>query len=68
MKFISHLKTTPHIKAMARAMKLAGLRVVEDYDDAGTVEAFHKDTSIFMAIQKGHNAPWIVRHVENLFS
>ena len=65
-KFKSFLLTTPHIKGMVQAMKSAGLRVVED-KDAATVEAFHNDFSVYQAIQKGHNHPWIVRHVEDLF-
>ena len=67
LKYKSFLLTNPHIKGMVKAMKSAGLRVIED-EDAGTVEAFYKDTQVYWAIQKGNkNQPWIVRHVENLF-
>jgi hypothetical protein len=67
LKFQSFLLTTDHINAMVKAMKQAGLRVERDRD-AGTVRAFHNDTEVYGAIQKGTNQPWIVRHVVDLFS
>ncbi len=66
IEFKSYLLTTPHIKAMVKAMKEAGLRVVED-KDAATVEGFYGKTQIFWAIEKGVGQPWIVRHAVDLF-
>ncbi len=65
-KFYSCLLPKDHIKAMVKAMKDAGLRLEIDWK-SGTVEAFHGDRSVYKAIEKGRNQPWIVRHVENLF-
>jgi hypothetical protein len=65
-KFKSFLLTKTHVTAMVKAMKQAGLRVVED-KTAGTVQAFYGEHEVYAAIEKGHNQPWIVRHVENLF-
>ena len=48
-------------------MKQVGLRVERDRD-AGTVKAFHNDKTVYWAMQKGRNQPWIVRHVVGLFS
>jgi hypothetical protein len=52
---------------MVKAMKQAGLRLEIDWQ-SGTVEAFHKDKSIYKALEKGKGQPWIVRHVDNLFA
>ena len=65
LKFQSFLLTTDHINAMVKAMKQVGLRVERD---SGTVKAFHNDTEVYWAMQKGRNQPWIVRHVVDLFS
>ncbi len=65
-KFYSCLLITDHVENMVQAMEDAGLRVEAEWD-AGTVEAFFKDESVFTAIQKGLNQPWIVRHLDNLF-
>ena len=67
LKFQSFLLTTDHINAMVKAMKQVGLRVERDRD-AGTVKAFHNDKTVYWAMQKGRNQPWIVRHVVGLFS
>lgn len=66
-KFYSALLTTDHVEGMIAAMEKAGLRVEVEWD-AGTVEAFYEDHSVFTAIHKGLKQPWIVRHIENLFS
>jgi aryl-phospho-beta-D-glucosidase BglC (GH1 family) len=65
-KFKSSLLTKNHVDGMVKAMKQAGLNVVRD-DSAGTVRAFYGTHEVYAAIEKGHNQPWIVRHVENLF-
>jgi hypothetical protein len=65
--FKSFLLTKTHVNAMVKAMKQAGLNVVRD-DSAGTVRAFYGTHEVYAAIEKGHNQPWIVRHVENLFA
>jgi hypothetical protein len=67
VKFQSFLLTTDHINAMVKAMKQVGLRVERDRD-AGTVKAFYNDKTVYWAMQKGRNQPWIVRHVVGLFS
>lgn len=67
LKYKSFLLTKKHIVAMIKAMKQAGLRLEIDWD-AGTVEAFYGKHQVYWAIQKGENQPWIVRHVEDLFS
>jgi hypothetical protein len=67
LKFQSFLLTTDHINAMVKAMKQVGLRVERDRD-AGTVKAFYNDKTVYWAMQKGRNQPWIVRHVVGLFS
>lgn len=67
LQFKSYLLTKEHITAMVKAMKSAGLRVVQD-KDAGTVEGFYDETQVFWAIEKGRNQPWIVRHVVDLFA
>ena len=66
-KYKSFLLTKNHIMAMVKAMREAGLRLEIDWD-GGTVEAFYGKHSVYMAIEKGENQPWIVRHVENLFA
>lgn len=66
-KFKSFLLTKNHITAMISAMKQAGLRLEIDWS-AGTVEAFYGKHSVYQAIEKGKNQPWIVRHVEDLFA
>ena len=66
-KFYSCLLTKDHIKAMVKAMKAAGLRLEIDWS-YGTVEAFHGDLSVYKALEKGRNQPWIVRHVDNHFA
>jgi hypothetical protein len=64
---MTKLLTKEHIKGMVKAMKQAGLRLEIDWQ-SGTVEAFHKDKSIYKALEKGKGQPWIVRHVDNLFA
>jgi hypothetical protein len=66
-KFKSFLLTIDHVKGMVKAMKAAGLRLEIDWS-YGTVEAFYGEHSVYKAIEKGRNQPWIVRHVENLFA
>lgn len=66
IKFRSFLVTKPHIVGMIKAMKSAGLRLEIDWD-AGTVEAFYGKTSVYQAIEKGCNQPWLVRHAGGLF-
>jgi hypothetical protein len=65
-KFKSFLLTTPHVKAMIAALKKINIKVETDFS-AGTARAYFKDVEIFAALQKGHNQPWIVRHVVDLF-
>jgi hypothetical protein len=55
-----------NVKAMTAALKEAGLRMEIDWH-AGTVEAFHKEKSIYKALEKSENGPWIVCYDENLF-
>jgi hypothetical protein len=64
---MTKLLTTDHIKAMVKAMKSAKLTVEEDWKE-GTVIAKHKEKEVYRALQKGKNQPWIVRHVDDLFS
>jgi hypothetical protein len=66
LKFQSFLLTKNHVVGMTKALKKAGLKVNID-KDAGTVEAYFDDTQVFVAIEKGQNQPWIVRHVVDLF-
>ena len=64
---MTKLLTKDHIKGMTKAMEIAGLPVEKDWK-AGTVRVMHKGKEIFAAIEKGRNQPWIVRHVDGLFS
>lgn len=48
-------------------MQVAGLKVNIDWQD-GTVEAFYGDKPVYKALEKGKGQPWIVRHVDDLFS
>jgi hypothetical protein len=52
---------------MVKALESAGLPVEKDWQ-AGTVRVMHKGKEIFAAIEKDRNQPWIVRHVDRLFS
>jgi hypothetical protein len=72
MKFISSLATLEQINGMDRAMTKAGLRIARD-NQAGCMKAYGRnqegrEVEIFAALEKGAGQPWIVRHVENLFS
>lgn len=67
MKFTASLANSKQVRAMARAMKSAGLNVTEDLS-AGTIVATHPKGELFRAIQKGAGQAWIVRHVSNLFN
>lgn len=64
---MTKLLATPHVKSMVLAMVDARLQVQANWKD-GTVIAKHGETEVFRALQKGKNQPWIVRHVNNLFS
>lgn len=64
---MTKLLATDHVKAMIKAMNQAKLSVESDWK-AGTVIAKHGETEVFRALQKGKGQPWIVRHVDNLFS
>lgn len=66
----SCMLATEHVKAMVAAMKSADMfTITEDYDDAGTVEAYHAASrrEAFAAIHKG-NGHWIIRHHKQLFA
>lgn len=67
LKFQSFLLTKPHVDGMVKAMKTAGIRLDID-KDAGVIKGYFKNTEVFFAIEKGRNAPWIVRHVVGLFN
>jgi 16S rRNA U1498 N3-methylase RsmE len=66
LKFRSFLLEKKHVTAMVKAMKAADLDVRVN-KNACTVEAFFNDTSVYQAIEKGRNQPWIVRHAVDLF-
>lgn len=63
---MTKLLTKPHIKGMVKAMKVAGLPVVTDWD-AGVVKCEFKGKTIFFAIEKGRGNPWIMRCEDDLF-
>jgi hypothetical protein len=63
---MTKLLNKTHVKAMVKAMQVAGLKVNIDWQD-GTVEAFYGDKSVYKALEKGKGQPWIVRHVDGLF-
>jgi len=66
--FISHLSTTPHVKAMVKALRKAGCFTIDENKDAETVEAKYGKTAkvVFWAICKGGDV-WIVRRHPQLF-
>jgi hypothetical protein len=67
-KTISHLSTTPHVKAMVKAMRVTGCFSIVEDDDAETVVATHTASGkeAFRAICKGGNI-WIVMRHPQLF-
>lgn len=65
----SCMALTPKIKTIAKQCKALGFIVLADYDDAGTVEIQDfPGEPIYMALQKGHGGPWIVRYSQDYFA
>lgn len=58
------LITTERVNDLCRQLRERGAKVERD-DEAGTVRALHGKDVVFMAIQKGHNQPWIARFIQN---
>lgn len=66
---ISCLKDSAHMRAMLRALATEHFQITEDVQ-AGTVQVMHTATGtpVLNALQKeGAGAPWVVRHVKDLF-
>lgn len=64
---MTKLLTKEYVKAMVKSLESAGLSVEKDWK-CGTVRVIHNNETIFSALEKGKNQPWIVRHVDNLFA
>lgn len=55
---------TATVKKFMKKLRENGCVVTEDYTDTLTVEAKDGPVTVYRAIQKGKNQPWLVRCVD----